>query len=49
MIDLEENYRVLCDLKSKIDELVKTVDISKLKSEYDRLKEQTLDENFWQD
>ena len=33
MIDLEENYRLLNDLKSKIDEL----------------KNQTLDENFWQD
>ena len=49
MIDLEENYRLLNDLKSKIDELTKTVDINKLKGEYDELKNQTLDENFWQD
>ncbi len=49
MIDLEENYRLLNDLKSKIDELTKTVDINKLKGEYDELKNQTFDENFWQD
>ncbi len=47
MIDLDENYRLLQSLKSKVDELLKTVDINSLKKEYESLKEKTMEPNFW--
>ena len=47
MIDLDENYRLLQSLKSKVDELLKTVDINSLKKEYESLKEKTMQPNFW--
>ena len=49
MIDLEDNSRILSDLKNRIEELIKTIDINKLKNNYEDLKSQTMNENFWQD
>ena len=49
MIDLEENYKVLTDLKIKAEDIIKSANIQTLRTEYEALKAQTLKEDFWDD
>ena len=49
MIELEENKRFLNNLNTKLKEIGESMKIDSLKVEIENLKNQSLDENFWQD
>ena len=49
MIELEENTRLLADLKEKILEIKRTLNFDELKKEMSLLESETLKEDFWND
>ena len=49
MLELEENLRILNSLIEKLNNLSETLAISVLENEANKLKEQTLEEGFWND
>jgi peptide chain release factor 2 len=49
MLELEENKRYLNTLKSKLDNINESMKIDTLKTELETLKQESMQENFWQD
>lgn len=49
MFDLEENKRILFELQNRINELAEALQIARLKEEFKKLEQQTLQEDFWED
>ena len=49
MIDLEENYRILLEVKNKAEDIIKSANIHSLRTEYEALKAQTVQDGFWDD
>ena len=49
MIELEENKRVLNELKEKLLEISDSIKIDMLKNKLELLKQKSLEDNFWQD
>ena len=48
MLELEENKRFLNDLKIKLKEISESMQIISLQDEIKKLRDQSLEENFWQ-
>lgn len=49
MLELEENLRLLNDLKEKLEQIKNSMKIENLKNELNILESQTLTDNFWED
>jgi peptide chain release factor 2 len=49
MLELEENKRYLNNLKIKLDNINESMKIDSLKTELEDLKQESMQENFWQD
>lgn len=49
MLDLEENKRCLFALQNRLKELQNTLQIANLEEEFNKLEQQTLKANFWED
>ena len=49
MLELEENKRLLNNLKNKLDNIGESMKIVSLENELELLKQESLQENFWQD
>ena len=49
MIELEENIKLLENLKNKLLEIKISMKIEDLKKDLDKLEKKSLEENFWQD
>ena len=49
MFELEENLRLLNDLKEKLEQIKDSIKIDNLKSELSKLEAESLKEDFWID
>lgn len=49
MLELEENKRFLNNLKGKLDNISESMKIGSLNVELEQLKQESMQENFWQD